>query len=96
MEEPNDLPVKNKWHRRLAITFLLLFAVFWSLDSFFFWVLFGLSSYFVFLAFYSSGIKISMFNRQEASKNPYRSDRSSTDPSVAPNLLPNAYCRLFI
>lgn len=87
--EPNDTPGKNKWYRRLALLFLILFGVFWSLGPFFFWMLLGLSVYFGFLAFYSSGIKISLFNRPpqlapQASllENPSRSDQGRRDPSV--------------
>ncbi len=86
MEESNEQPSKNKWPGRLAIFFLLLFAIFWSLGSFFFWLLFGLSSYFVFLAFYSSDVKFSIFEQKRAPENPYRayqsSDRTSAPPQV--------------
>lgn len=86
MEEPTDLPNKSKWSVRLAIVFLLLFAVFWSLGPFFFWILLGLSSYFIFLAFYSSDIKITLFEQRKAPENPYRayppSDRTSVPPQV--------------
>ena len=83
MEEQNNLPVKNKWKVRLAILFLVLFAFFWSLGPFFFWVLFSFAAYFVFLAFYSSDIKISMFEQRRTPENPYRGYKSP-DGAIAP------------
>lgn len=43
------------WPKRLAILFLVLFAIFWSLGAFFFWTLLSLTGYFTFLHFYISG-----------------------------------------
>ena len=82
MDEPNDLPYKSKWPGRFAIFFLSLFAIFWSLGSFFFWVLFGLSSFFVFLAFYSSDVKFSIFEQKKAPENPYRAYQASGRETV--------------
>ena len=86
MDEPNDLPDNSKWPTRVAIFFLLVFAVFWSLGPFFFWVSLALASYFVFLAFYSSDVKFSIFQQKKAPENPYRayqsSDRTSAPPQV--------------
>jgi len=42
-----------KRYTRLAIVSAFLLALFWSLDSFFFWIFFGSTSYFAFLAFYN-------------------------------------------
>src|SRR5882672_7765170 len=88
MDEPDNLPTGNKWHVRLAILFLTLFAIFWSLGSFFFWVLFGLSAYFVFLAIYSSGLKINLFEQRRMPENPYRSyEPNAGQPTPSPQIL---------
>ncbi len=76
MEEKDSSTGKRKWYKRLALASLLLFAIFWSLGPFFFWILFGFSSAFVFLAFYSSDIKVSIFTRTLPPDNPYRSYQS--------------------
>jgi tetratricopeptide (TPR) repeat protein len=78
MEAPTPEKSKNKWPVRLAVLFCFLFALFWSLGSFFFWTLLGLSAYFVFLAFYSSDAKISWFNRRSTSESPYPAYRRSS------------------
>ncbi len=69
-EEPNN--EVNPWYKRLALLSILLFALFWSLGSFFFWTLLGLSAVFGFMALYSSGIKISLFDRPAQTQNPHR------------------------
>ena len=84
MKEPTDLPNKSKWPTRLAIFVLLLFAIFWSLGPFFFWILLGGSSYFIFLALYTSDIKISLFEQRKAPENPFRASQPSDRTSVPP------------
>ena len=86
MEESSPSTTKSKWQGRLALLFALLFSIFWSLDSFFFWVLLGLSTGFGLLTLLSSGIIISLFNRPPTPQNPYRiyqsppTDSAPADP----------------
>lgn len=81
MEQPNNPTSKNKWHGRLAVLFLLLFSIFWSLGAFFFWVLLGLASSFSVLALDLADIKIPVFNQS----NDGRLARSVLAPSNIPD-----------
>ena len=83
MEDQTPAPGKGKWFRRLAILFAAMFAVFWSLGSFFFWFFSGLTLYFTFLAIYSSGTKFSLFERKQQD-NPYQSYRGQSRPGQGP------------
>lgn len=91
MEESNTNQ-SPKWPGRLTILFALLFALFWSLGSFFFWILLGLTIYFGFLAVYlSAGVKqrisdfASSFTRsQRPPKNPYQAFRPRTEVQADP------------
>ncbi len=74
---------KGKWFKRLAIFFAALFAVFWSLGSFFFWFLSGLTLYFTFLSIYSSGAKFSWFEKKQQD-NPYQSYRGQSRQGQGP------------
>ncbi len=80
MEEPENLAPGKKWHKRLAVGFLLLFATLWSLGSFFFWVLGGLSAIFAVLSLNSSGIKLPSFDPFARQANSYNSPGSGTSP----------------
>jgi len=51
----------------------------WSLGSFFFWLLLGLSLAFGFLALYHSDVRLNIFNRPQQPENPFRSFRSRPD-----------------
>ena len=44
----------KKWNERFALLFLILFAIFWSLGPFFFWIFLALSLYFGVMALISS------------------------------------------
>ncbi len=104
----DDYPVTreaSKWPKRLALVFILLFALFWSLGPFFFWILLGLSTYFGFLALISSeSIKasvsdmLSSFGSQQSSRNPYPPDRPQTvtqEPGSTPRTAMK-FIRVFI
>ncbi len=78
MEEPQNLPSGNKWLKGLSLIFLLLFGIFWSLGTFFFWVLGGLSVIFALLALSSSGIKFPSFDPFSQTTNPYPPKGSGT------------------
>lgn len=52
--DPHIKPKGINWSAWLALTFLFLFALLWSLGPFFFWVPLSLAGYFGFLAIYSS------------------------------------------
>ncbi len=84
MDEQNISNGKGKWSRILALVFAGLFAIFWSLGSFFFWFLLGGLVYFIFLSLYFSGIQLN-FQRDSPSGDPYRpyqgSGRSSNPVS---------------
>jgi tetratricopeptide (TPR) repeat protein len=77
--EPAPTSSKSKWYGRLAWLFLVLFSIFWSLGSFFFWILLGISSIFAFYSFHYSEVKISFFNSPPKPANPYQP--GSTGPS---------------
>lgn len=72
------------WPATLAVIFLFLFAIFWSLGPFFFWVLLSMAGYFGFLALYTSSSIKNFFTqlttqfRSTASdpSNPYQAFRS--------------------
>ncbi len=72
MEEPEDTSAGNKWWGRLTIAFVVLFALLWSLGSFFFWLLLGLALAFGFLTLYYSDVRIRLFNPPRKPENPYR------------------------
>ncbi len=82
----DDSPVtreESKWPERLAFVFILLFALFWSLGPFFFWILLGLSTYFGFLTLISSNsFKASVSDilssggSQQPPRNPHQAYRS--------------------
>lgn len=92
MEESHRNP-SPRWPARLTILFLILFAIFWSLGSFFFWSLLGLTLCFGFLWMYTSApLKAKMdafrsaFSRESRPhKNPYQAfrPRSETQTSSA-------------
>ena len=84
MEEPENLPPGNKWPKRLAVVFLLLFATFWSLGSFFFLVLGGLSAIFAVLSLNSSGIKLPSFDPFARQVNAYGSPGTSPRKPLNP------------
>ena len=77
MAETTTPPEKSSWKRRLAIFFAILFAIFWSLGSFFFWTLLALAFYFGFLSFLDSraldSLMDSFRNQQAQARNPNRS-----------------------
>ena len=77
MEEPIVPAERSKWKGRLAIFFAILFAIFWSLGSFFFWTLLALAFYFGFLSFLDSraldSFMDSFRNRPTEARNPNRS-----------------------
>lgn len=83
------------WPKRLAIIFLVLFAIFWSLGAFFFWTLLSLTGYFTFLHFYISGsigrMLTGWFSAFRGSPqpppNPYRGFQPRP-PSPAPSTVP--------
>lgn len=75
MEEPDNLPSNNKWYGRLALFFLLLFALFWSLGSFFVALFLGSAAAFGFLWFYHSDVSRKLFNPPQKPENPYRAFR---------------------
>jgi tetratricopeptide (TPR) repeat protein len=67
---------KGKWYKLIAILFAALFSIFWSLGSFFFWFLLGMSLYFGFLALYSSGIEFNLFEGRPREQDRYGSFRN--------------------
>lgn len=104
MEAPQGTPQQTKWPGRLAIIFLILFAIFWSLGSFFFWTLLSLSAYCWFLQLYTSGsIARSLdgffsgfrSNTQPPTGNPYQQYRSRT-ATPSPSVNPQVKARLII
>lgn len=90
-----EAPTNPTWPSRLAILFLVLFAIFWSLGAFFFWTLLSLSGYFAFLHYYLSGsIRRSFENlfssfrpNPQPPPNPYQAFRPRTPstPTVSFN-----------
>ncbi|MDZ4715001.1 MAG: tetratricopeptide repeat protein [Cytophagales bacterium] len=62
MNKSDNQPLPDKWKGRLALLFLGLFALLWSLGSFFFWVLLGLCAYFGVLWIVSTGASKSLFS----------------------------------
>ncbi|CAN5543211.1 hypothetical protein BH10BAC4_BH10BAC4_01060 [soil metagenome] len=88
MEQKADTSGKSKWFGQLGWLFITLFAVFWSLGSFFFWFLLGLSAMFGSLSMIYSGIHISLFDNLPTNKSPYQSYTSAMGrPPVAGNEL---------
>lgn len=53
--EGSEQSGSGKWKKRVALIFLFVFAMVWSLGPFFFWVPLALSAYFGFLSLVSSG-----------------------------------------
>ena len=94
MDESPVTREESKWPKRLALVFILLFGLFWSLGSFFFWILLGLSTYFGFLTLISSdsfkssaSAMASLFGGQQSSRNPYQTFRPqpvAQEPGSAP------------
>jgi tetratricopeptide (TPR) repeat protein len=80
---------KSRWARTLAISFAALFAIFWSLGSFFFWLLLGCSVYFTFLSIYFSDTQFNFFAGRQDNRDPdtgYRgpdASRGGTAPNPA-------------
>lgn len=52
MATDDERPKLVKRYTRLAIVAGFLLALLWPLNSFFFWIFFGATAYFAFLAFY--------------------------------------------
>ncbi|NOT75314.1 MAG: tetratricopeptide repeat protein [Cyclobacteriaceae bacterium] len=77
MQPTNNIESKRKWCTLLSVLFLLLFAIFWSLGSFFFWTLLGLSISFGAFALSYSGVTISFFNNPTRNQNPFQSRPSN-------------------
>lgn len=82
MEESPEQTTETKWQGRLALVFTVLFALFWSLGAFFFWILLAFSVYFGFLALVNSNsVKTSVsdflaaFRGQRQPMNPYQTFR---------------------
>jgi Tetratricopeptide repeat len=78
VEESNSVGT-GRWQKRFAILFLTLFALFWSLGPFFFWVPLSLAVYFGFLSlWYSQSVRNSMkdffasVNTRRPVMNPYQ------------------------
>ncbi len=85
MNEQDTQEGKGKWFKLIAILFASLFAVFWSLGSFFFWFLLGGTVYFTFLSVYSSGTQFNFFQKSQNDQDPYRSYRGTARPSSQVN-----------
>jgi len=87
MSDPETEPNRINWSAWLALTFLFLFALLWSLGPFFFWVMLSLAGYFGFLSVYTSSafqefvdkVSASFNTRRSPAGNPYR-----TAPSRRP------------
>jgi tetratricopeptide (TPR) repeat protein len=77
VNEQNTSTDKGKWARIVAIIFAALFAIFWSLDSFFFWSLLGGLIYFTFLTFHLSGAQLNFFQRNQNDRDPHRYENSA-------------------
>ncbi|MBY0436321.1 MAG: tetratricopeptide repeat protein [Cyclobacteriaceae bacterium] len=58
MEQPQEPSGQAKLYRALTLTSALLLAIFWSLGTFFFWSLLGLTASFAVLWFFASGADI--------------------------------------
>lgn len=93
MKNSANLSTGKKWNKRLAWLFLILFAVFWSLDPFFFWILLALSAYFgtmvlisseSFKGFFDSITQPQAQRPQPARPRPIVSETVASDPAIIP------------
>jgi tetratricopeptide (TPR) repeat protein len=91
MKESHANP-SPRWPAWLTILFLILFAIFWSLGSFFFWGLFGLTLCFGFLWIYTSAsfrakmdaIRSAFSRQSRPPKNPYQAFRPRSEAQSSP------------
>lgn len=82
--EPDVTPSSPKWPKRLALLFILLYAIFWSLGPFFSWTLFALAGYFSFLAIYTSVSVRDWLQKLWASGRPSAAPRFAPRPTYQP------------
>lgn len=76
--EPEDKPNSPKWPKHLALLFIILYAIFWSLGPFFSRTLFALAGFFSFMALYTSG------SVRDSLQKLWASGRPSSPPRFAP------------
>lgn len=81
MDDSSSPSPVNPWYRRLALFFLILFALLWSIDSFFFITLLGLAASFGVLSLSASGITLPSFG-SSGTTGPGPTPRGSSSASV--------------
>lgn len=87
--EPDVTPSSPKWPKQLALLFILLYAIFWSLGPFFSWTLFALAGYFSFMALYTSVSVRDWLQKLWASGRPSAAPRFAPRPTYQPTPQPD-------
>lgn len=64
MDDSSSPTTVSPWYRRLALTFLILFALLWSIDRFFLVTLLGLAASFSVLSLNGSGFNMPSFSKR--------------------------------
>lgn len=81
MEESTENAPGTNWNKILAWVFAFAFAMFWSLDAFFFWIFLSLAGFFLTLTIFNAAKKSSLFEQRPPQAEPYQ---SHTEQSQAP------------
>jgi tetratricopeptide (TPR) repeat protein len=86
--EPEYKPNSPKWPKRLALLFILLYAIFWSLGPFFSRTLFALAGFFSFMALYTSVSVRDWLQKLWASGRPQAAPRFAPRPTYQATSVP--------